>query len=173
MPAQKPIPLQSPASLRRSQEEASGRRTVINELNFTYRRLLRLLSPLAKRIEAPFNAVLRRQHRIDKVVAERLDRAASQQGETPEPCVCAEANALVENVYHAERTAPKPQRAAATIRALKVVRSFLIRTWGQLIEKAAPSSASALQEEARTLQQCEADQHRELARVSRQVEAHD
>lgn len=173
MTAQKPLPLVTPASVRRSQEEASGRRALINELNFTYRRLLRLLPALVKRIDAPLNALLRRQHRIDKVIVERLDRAAAQQGEPPEPCVCAEANALVENVYHAERTAPKPKRASATVLALKAVRSFLIRTWGQLIAKTAPASVSSLQEEARTLQQCEADQHRELARVSRQAEAHD
>jgi hypothetical protein len=96
---------------------------------------------------------------------------ASAHGEAPGPCACEDANALVENVYHAERTAgDRPSRASAVIHSLKMVRTFLIRAWGRLISTLDPGGSDTFLEEAHAMQAREADLFRELVVLGEQVD---
>lgn len=172
MTAQKSKHPNAHAAVRPLQETATTRRSFINELNFTYRRLLRLLPALTRRVgPVPLGAVLDHQHAVDASIADDLGHLAAQHGRAPEPCECAEANALVENLYHADRAATTPAgRTAAIVRALKSVRTFLIRAWGGLINTLSPETQPAYLQEARELQRREAELHRELVVLGRSGE---
>ena len=162
-----------PRTLQRLKESETSRRSIINELNFTYKRLLRLLPGIVKRVDAaPGGKVLNDQDRMDRVIAERLGQVAIEQGEPPESCICEEANAMVENIYNAERAAPtRAARASAIIRALKSTRAFLIRVWARLIGTLSPDKQPRFLKEAKALQASEADLHRELVSLGQQIDA--
>ncbi len=158
--------------LQRLKEALSSRRTAINELNFIYKKLLRLLPSIKRRMDLePVGQMLEKQDQEDRSISTHLIEAASTHGEPPEPCTCEDANALVDNVYHAERAASdRTARASAVIHALKMVRTYLIRVWGRLISTLSSDGPDRFLEEARTMQAREADLFRDLVVLGEQVD---
>ncbi|MEO8589080.1 MAG: hypothetical protein ABI432_06920 [Flavobacteriales bacterium] len=156
-------------------ETASKRRSIINELNFTYKRLLRLLPGIIKHVDPdPVGVVLTEQDRADRAIAQGLEHVAKELGQPPEPCVCADADAMVEGLYHADRSAPtREARGPATILALKALRAFLIRLWGRLIATFAHEERSRPLSKVMALQEREGELHRNLVTLGNQVEAAD
>ncbi len=161
-----------PLPIQRLKEESTRRRSLINELNFTYKRLLRMLPGMARSVDTePVKHVLIEQDRMDRVISERLAHVATEEGEPPEPCACDEASAMVEAVHHADRAAPtKESRAYAIVRALKALRIFLIRVWDRLIGTLSPAERSNFLQEAKALQKSEAELHRELVSVGQRID---
>src|SRR5689334_21951520 len=107
----KPINGMIKHKLQQLKEAIERRRDAINYLNFTYRGLHALLTMLTKRIGAPVAEVLVHQLHEDHVIKERLVRAADEHQHPAMPCSCDEANALLEEVRHAERAKRDPARA--------------------------------------------------------------
>ena len=163
---------------KQQQNEPEGfqrRRGAINELGFTYKRLLRLLPALFRRAPEPRLAgVLLDQHALDVKSNAQLTKVAMDLGQPPAPCVCEDADVLVENVYNADRASAKPSvRTGGIVRALKAVRTHLIRTWGQLLGDIDPPEAeqrSSAHKAAAAVQQQEAAQHRQLANFTNELE---
>ena len=147
---------------------------IINELNFIYKRLLRLIPALFRRAPEPRLAdVLNAQHARDIGSNAGLVKVAMDIGQPPGPCVCEEAEALVEDVYHGDRAGATPQaRTWGIVRGLKAVRVFLIQAWGRLIAELDHGSdeRSSAQQEAAALQHQEAAQHRELVELTNELE---
>ncbi|MBK9176414.1 MAG: hypothetical protein IPM46_08740 [Flavobacteriales bacterium] len=146
----------------------------INELGFTYKRLLRLIPALFRRAPEPGIAkVLKEQHAVDMISNARLSQVAMDIGQPPGLCVCEEADALVEDVYHADRAGTTPlTRAGGIVNALKAVRGHLIRGWGRLIaafNRPVGNDSFAIKEAA-SVQQQEAAQHRQLSELSNELE---
>jgi hypothetical protein len=150
---------------------------VINELGFTYKRLLRLIPALFRRAPEPRVAeVLKEQHAVDVISNARLGKVALNLGQLPGPCMCEEADALVVDVYHADRArSTKLTRARGIVHALKAVRSYLIRRWGGLIDAfhAPIGHDSTSITEAASIQQQEAAQHKQLAELSNELEGNE
>ena len=159
-----------PRPLQRLKEVLFKRQTLINELNFTYRRLLRLLPAIIKRVEGePVAMTLRAQDGMNEMIRSRLGQVATAHGLPPEACTCEEAEVMVENVRHADRAArTRTDRSAAVLEALIGVRAFLIRAWDKLIGNLMPSDQEDLRKEAQALQTREAELHRELISLARQ-----
>lgn len=147
------------------------RAEAINDLNYTYRRLLRLLPALFRRAPEPRLAgVLKEQSALDADSSRRLTTVAMDLGQPPGPCLCAEAEHLVSNVYVADRVGATPAaRTWGIVRALKAVRVHLIRMWTRLIDELGEDQ-SAARKEAAALQQVDAAQHRQLAKLTNQLE---
>jgi hypothetical protein len=147
----------------------------INDLGFTYKRLLRLLPAMIRRAPEPRLAdVLIDQHVLDVKGGAALTDVAMDLGQPPAPCVCEQSNVLVENVYNADRASATPiVRTWGIVRALKAVRTHLIRTWGKLIGEIDPPEAeqhSPVHKKAVAAQQQEAVQHHQLANVTNELE---
>jgi len=146
----------------------------IDELGFTYKRLLRLIPALFRRAPEPGIAeVLKKQHVVDVHTNARLSHVAMDIGQPPDPCPCKEADALLTDVYHADRAGATPlARSVGIVHALKAVRIRLIRIWGRLIGAFNPSVGrdSSAPKEAATAQQQEAAQHRQLSEFSNELE---
>lgn len=161
-----------PRPLQRLKEAVSSRRAAINELNFIYKELLRLLPNIKRRVDPePIGELLEKQDQEDRFISTHLTEAASTHGEPPEPCTCEEANALVDNVYHAERAAnDRTTRASAVIHSLKLVRTYLIRAWGRLISTLSSGGPDKFLKEAHALQAREADLFRELVVLGEQLD---
>src|SRR5690349_9511311 len=131
----KPIERMIQRKLQQLKEALDRRRDAVNYLNFTYRGLHTLLTMLVKRMNAPVANVLVHQLHEDHVIKERLVRVAEEHQQSPVPCTCDEANTLLEEVRHAERAKRDPMRAFRVVIAMQHVRSFLLRTWGRLINE--------------------------------------
>lgn len=161
-----------PRPLQRIKDAMNSRRAVINELNFTYRRLLRLLPNIMRRVDSePLGRVLAGQDQEDRLISSQLADVASTHGEAPGPCTCEDASALVENVYHAERAAgDRASRASAVIHSLKMVRTYLIRAWGRLISTLSADGPDNFLKEAHAMQAREADLFRELVVLGEQTD---
>lgn len=146
----------------------------IDELGFTYKRLLRLIPALFRRAPEPGIAeVLKEQHAVDVNTNARLSQVAMDIGQPPAPCPCKEADSLLLNVYHADRAGATPlARSWGIVHAMKEVRIRLIRIWGKLIAAFHPSagSDSSASTEAVKAQQQEAAQHRQLSGLSNELE---
>lgn len=151
--------------LERAKGADKQRRSLINELNFTYGRLLRLLPAIITRADQdPIRDVLSEQVLLDRRIVERLGAAAAAHGVPPQPCGGGEANALMEEVRYADRSmADKRARATAVVGSLKEVRLHLIQTWGKLIDSLEATTELAFRAEALALQQLEAEIYRALA----------
>ncbi len=161
-----------PHSLRRQRDTLIDRRSTINEISFTYGRLMRLLPTIIKRMEGDFTKrVLNRQQKEANVINAQLALVANAQGTPPGPCVCEEADAIVENIYHEERAATtREARTIAVIQGLKIARTYLIRAWGRLIGTLSEDADQAFLETAHALQRKEADLFRELVLLGQQLE---
>ncbi|MCB0790836.1 MAG: hypothetical protein H6595_11795 [Flavobacteriales bacterium] len=140
------------------------RRSAINELHFTYKGLQRLLTTMVRR---PGNdaiaGILRTQMAQDRTVMNDLAHVAMDHGQPPVPSTCAVADALLAEVYHADRQgAMGYSRMDGLLQGLKAVRMHLLRTWERLIEQAPADMLPRFREVARRLQVMEAEQHRVL-----------
>ncbi|MBK7751073.1 MAG: hypothetical protein IPI41_00295 [Flavobacteriales bacterium] len=161
----KTSPTSIPRPLQRMKETLSKRQSLINEINFTYRRLLRMLPAITKRVhDGPVERTFAEQDEMDgRLIRDRLGRVATEHGLTPEACTCEEAEAMVESVRYADRAARTPaERSVTVLAALTSVRAFLIRLWDKLIGALSPSDQGDLRTEAKALQEREAELHREL-----------
>lgn len=150
---------------------ASSRRGFVNELNFTYQRLRRLLPALIRRLDADeLIGTLRSQNEEDVRIHERLVEVVSAHGEAPQPCLCEEANAVVEEVYHADRmTAHSDKHDDAILRALRSTRLFLIQLWAKLLDTISPDTLPEYRKEVRRLQHREGEMHRTLVRLEQRM----
>lgn len=166
----------SKTGLAQQLERAKGadkqRRSLINELNFTYGRLLRLLPAIITRADQdPVRDVLSEHVLLDRSIVERLEAAAIAHGIPPQPCGGGAANALMEEVRYADRSmADKRARVTAVVGSLKDVRLYLIQTWGKLIDSLEATTELAFRAEALALQQLEAEIYRALAALDGQVD---
>ncbi|MCB9182709.1 MAG: hypothetical protein H6591_02230 [Flavobacteriales bacterium] len=160
--------------LNRFREGFKKRSSAINELGFVYKRLERLLPALVRRVREPaLTEVLRDQHQVDVDSKDRLIRVAQDMGQPPGACSCKEANALVEDIYYADRSAPNADsRTRGIVQSLKAVRSFLVRTWGRLLDELSMDALGAFRDEAAALQQQEASQHGRLVAFTKELDAH-
>ncbi|MCB0765487.1 MAG: hypothetical protein KDB84_12315 [Flavobacteriales bacterium] len=143
------------------------RREAIDELNFTYRHLLRMLPNLHRRVgPGPAADVLAHQYEQDRSIRDRLVQVSMDHGQPPQPCVCADASALVEDVYHADRAGEDlDERNRSVVGALKALRAFLLRVWGRLLRALPAEEEPEYHRAVRDLQREEAEQHRELVRL--------
>lgn len=118
------------------QETMTRRRALVNEIHFTHDKLARLLRAMAPR---------ERQGAIGQTVVEHLNHESRAQrqvielgmdmGTPPGPCVCADAETVLEIVHHADRLdRSSTRRDRSILEALKGVRAFLIRCWAVLLE---------------------------------------
>jgi hypothetical protein len=148
------------------------RRALINELHFTNKKMVQLLPTLASRAgQGRTGQLLRAQSEVDRTIGLRLKNTAVEHGDPPSPCLCEEAQALLANVYYADRNkADKWVRHRAVIQALKAVRVYMIRSWGALIDRLAAEGEELFQQEASALQQVEASLHRELVQLANKLE---
>lgn len=153
-----------PRPLQRLKEITLTRQTLINEIDHTYRRLLRMLPAIIKRVGGgPVEKTLREQDGMNGIIRSRLGEVATEHGLPPGACTCEEAEAMVENLRHSDRAAQTwSDRSAAVLEALIGVRAFLIRRWSMLIGSLMPADLQDLRNEARALQTQEAELHREL-----------
>jgi hypothetical protein len=156
--------------LQKIKDALERRRNAIDHLHFTYQRLHGLLSLLVKRMTAPVSNVLVHQMHEDHVINNRLNRAAGEHDSAPLPCTCDEANALLEEVRYAERSKRDPARASLVVTALVHVRAFLLRTWGRLINELPEDELPQFRKEAVALQLREAEQHRQLVALRKELE---
>lgn len=157
---------------RLSKEGFLHRREAINELHFIYKRLVRLLPALLRRAPEPRLAhVLKEQHELDVENLDGLKQVAMDMGQPPGPCLCDEADQLVEQVYHADRAGSSPQaRTWGIVRALRAVRVYLIRTWGRLLEGLGAKDQEPYREQVVHLQHTDAAQHRQLTELTNELE---
>ncbi len=148
------------------------RRALINELHFTNKRMVHLLRSLATRAgQVRTEELWLAQSEVDRSIGERLRQAAAEHGDAPSPCLCAEAQELLANVYYADRNKTRTAvRHRAVLQALKAVRAYMIRTWGSLIDRLASDGKEIFQQEALALQQLEASLHRELVQYANMLE---
>jgi hypothetical protein len=158
--------------IQRIKEGFQRRREAIDEINFTYAHLLKLLQAMFRRVDPEvLGPALREQQLVDRAQKDQLAAVAMEYGQPPGPCVCAEPAALVEAVYNADRsTVSSSRRAGAIVRALKAVRVFLIHAWGRLIDALPVGTYPRFAESARRMQHREADQHRSLVELGRRLE---
>jgi hypothetical protein len=162
---------------KQQQNEREGfqrRGEAINNLRFTYKRLLRLLPAIIRRAPEPRLAdVLLDQHILDVKGDAQLTNVAMDLEQPPAPCVCEESNVLVENVYNADRASATPTvRTWGIVSALKAVRTHIIRTWGKLIGDIDPPDSekrSSIHKAAAAVQQQEAVQHQQLANFTNEL----
>ncbi len=149
----------------RVKQDDGHRRALINELNFTYERLLRRLPGIVVRLDQdPDHLVFGHQDRQDRIIGARLMAAATAYGEPPQPCTGGEADALLEEVRYAERNgSDKEERRRAVVGSLKAVRLYLHYTWGQLIAQLEGAASSSFHQEAQALQVLESGLYEALA----------
>jgi len=161
-----------PRSLRLLKEADSVRQAAVNELSFTYTRLLRLLPAIMRRMVAdPLHDVLGQQHEQDGLISGGLTLMTTAHGVRPSLCACEEADGLLETMYHDERAATDDaSRAMAVVDALKGVRTYLIRTWGRLIDTLSPENQVDFLREASALQGQEADLFSQLVAMRRELD---
>ena len=148
--------------VRRIREAFEKRRVALNELNFVYKRLLRMLPRIGSRSDPPLSTLLQKQHQVDESVHHAMVEGAVEHGHVPGPCVCEEAAALTNELHLAARISPRPERASAVVEAMRRLRLFLVRTWWQLLEALPDDVLPELRKSASALQQREAEQHREV-----------
>ncbi len=151
-----------------------ARGEAINELGFTYKRLLRLLPAIFRRTPEPRLAqVLNEQYSVDAANEARLTKVAVDLGQPAAAFFSEEADTLVGDVYNAERAGTTPvARTWGIVQALMAVRIFLIRTWARVMANVhleQPGHA-AIHAEAVVAQQQEADQHRQLTALTEEIE---
>lgn len=148
-------------------EAMTRRRALINEIHFTHDKLIRLLRAMVPR---------ERQGALGHALAEHLshDVGAQRQvvelgmdmGTPPGPCVCVDAETVLEIVHHADRLdrtfAPRDR---SILEALKGVRAFLIRCWALLLDGIdGTEGRGPLFDRVLGLQGQEAELHRALVR---------
>lgn len=137
-------------------------RKAIDELHFVHVRLGLLLKALVRRVpEEPVGRVLSAHHRSRKELDAQLVSIAFEYGMPVRPCVCAEAEALLEHVYHQERSALREHRIAALLDGLKQIHNFLLRTWRSLLDQLRDGT-DGLFDACVRLQAAEAALHRDL-----------
>jgi hypothetical protein len=157
--------------LRRNDDSLKRHRHAIDELHFTYLKLGHLLNALVRRASLrPLVDLFTVQYRSGRLIDDRLVRTAFEHGTPARPCVCEEAAALVEEVHHAERSAPRDKRLPVVVDGLRDVHVFLLRTWQQLIELS-DEDEPGFRKELIQLQQQEAEIHRELVELGKQLAA--
>ncbi len=142
------------------------RRLSIDELHFVYKRLLRLLPNIARYTQPPLDTVLPEQHAMDRTISSELVTTAVEHGHVPGPCTCEEAAELTDQLHRVAHTAPRPQRVAAVVNALRMVRLHLIRTWARLLVSLPEDVLPGLRKMALDMQRKEAEQHRQLVTLS-------
>lgn len=128
-----------------------------------------LLPMLVKRMAPPMTGVLESQEPEDRSIRLAMRRVTVQHGQMPRPCVCEDASNLLSEVQHMERATTGVERVYAVLAALLSVRTFLLRTWGCLIELLPEEEVPAFRKEAIALQTREAHQHRELLALERRL----
>lgn len=159
---------------RQQQQEEKGfqqAREAINELNFVYRKLHRLFSALLRRGEpGKLGGLLKRQHKEDHAINERLAHVAMEYGQPPGPCLGEDANKLLEDVRHADRVRYSNRTGPhAMVSALKQVRVFLIRTWGRWLAALPENVLPEYRRKIADLQNREAEQHRQLVALEHEL----
>jgi hypothetical protein len=143
------------------------RRALINEIHFTYEKLVKLLRAMAPRerhgviggvVQDHLAHDIRTQHRVVEL---GLDL-----GMPPGPCVCADAETVLEIVHHADRLdRSSSRRDRSILEALKGVRAFLIRCWAVLLNGIDECEGRGpLHERILAFQGDEAELHRALVR---------
>ena len=152
-------------------EHMRRRRAAIDELHFVYIKLGHLLTALTRRVSLQdLGHLLTTQHRMGRMIDDRLQRTAFEHGIPARPCVCQEAADLVEKVYHAERSAVRDDRPRAIIAGLLELRGFLLRTWQDLIALSAEGIPEP-RDKAVALQPQEGELRRELVEMERRTAA--
>lgn len=157
----------------KQRERLNRRQGVINEIHFTHNRLARLLRAMAPReAHGSIGSLLAAEHAHDNHSLRAIITLALDLGMPPGPCVCAEGDALVEAIYHADRIPRvEPVRVRRILENLRDARRYIVGLWGRL--------AYELEEaiEDRELyrlvvrsQHAEAEQHRGLVRAIADME---
>ena len=120
----------------KERQERERRRALIDEVHFSYANLVRLLRAMSTR-ELPnrLGRLLADQTAQDQRSLRTTVELALDMGMPPRACVCAEAEALIAGVYHADRQDRKSaQRELGILERLRSVRAFLILQWGRLLD---------------------------------------
>lgn len=149
-------------------ERREQRRSVINEIHFTHAKLERLLRAMAPReVGSQLGPILGRQFVQERQALRATIELALEMGMPPGPCVCAESEAMLEAVHHADRLDRKaPDRDQRIAECLRDIRVFIIRRWGMLLDNVETEEGPGpLFEHVLRLQSEEADLHRELVRM--------
>lgn len=120
----------------KERREREHRRALIDELHFSYMNLVRLLRAMATReLSGRLSRLLADQAAQDQRSLRITVELALDMGMPPRACVCAEAEALIAGVYHADRQDRKSaQRELGILERLRSVRAFLILQWGRLLD---------------------------------------
>lgn len=149
-------------------ERREQRRSVINEIHFTHAKLERLLRAMVPReADTQLGPVLGRQLLQERQALRATIELGLEMGMPPGPCVCAESEAILETVHHADRLDRRDtDRDKRIAECLRDTRVFVIRRWGVLLDNVEMEEGSGpLFEHVLRLQSEEADHHRELVRV--------
>lgn len=145
------------------------RRALINEIHFTYANLAKLMRAIVPREEkGRLGKLLKEQLTHDQQAQQDIVEVGLELGMPPGPCVCADSEALLEAVHHADRVERSvPTRDLGILDALRETRVFIIRRWGALLDGVEQEQgAGTMFERILRAQGLEADQHRELVRVA-------
>lgn len=112
------------------------RRALINEIHFTHVKLERLLRAMVPRETTGRNGyTLREQWQHDHHAAQAIVNIGVELGLPAGPCVCAESEALLEMLRHADRLDRlNPLRDTRVREALRDVREFVLRSWSALLQ---------------------------------------
>lgn len=156
----------------RMKEGFVRRSEAINELNFIYKILKRLLPAIARRVKRePLGEELATENADDAQNLVHLQEVAAELGQPPDACECEEAADLVEGVYHADRSVREPKgRMLAIVVALQAVRMYLIRGWGRLLAAMNGEIPPAVRTEATEMQRREAKHHHDLVVIADRLE---
>lgn len=152
----------------KSRQRREQRRTMINEIHFTHSRLERLLRAMAPReSNGRSGPMLGRQLAHEQQALRMTIEIALDMGMPPGPCVCAESEAILGTVHHADRLDRRnAQRDRRIAECMGDARMFIIRRWGALLDNVElEEGPGPLFDRVLHLQSDEADRHRELVRM--------
>ncbi|MBL7950264.1 MAG: hypothetical protein JNM62_00975 [Flavobacteriales bacterium] len=155
--------------LSQRRERLQVRRALINELHFTHANMTRLLRAIAPReSNGRLGALLRDQLAHDQRAQRAVTDLGMDLGSPPGPCVCAESEAVLEVVHHADRVdRDVARRDLGIVDALREARVFIIRRWGALLDGVEREQGDGpMFDRILSLQANEADSHRDLVRIS-------
>lgn len=152
----------------KEREERERRRSLIDEVHFSYANLVRLLRAMSTR--EPSNRLgrlLADQTAQDQRSLRTTVELALDMGMPPRACVCAEAETLIAGVYHADRQDRKSvQRELGILERLRSVRAFLIVLWGRMLDSLGTNEVlQGHKADMLYLQTMEADHHRAINRA--------
>lgn len=156
-------------SISKRRERLQHRRTLLNEIHFTYSNLAKLIRAMIPReANGRLGRLLKHQLAHDQQAQHAVVELGMDLGLPPGPCVCADSEAVLEVIHHADRADRTfAKRDVGIVEALREARVFIIRLWGSLLDGVEEEQGHGpMFERVFRLQGSEADQHRELVRTA-------